>query len=73
MTLGKAVDEWMTKLGLLAAVKPRERGKYGYELDVEIAAVKRPLDLTTVGVGVSQALADRGAWVGVPTWNAASL
>ena len=54
--LAKAVDIWMTKLGLLAAVKPRERGKYGYELNVEIEGVKRSLDLTTVGVGVSQAL-----------------
>ncbi len=56
VSLGAAVDQWMAKLGLLAAVKPRERGKYGYELNVEISGVDRPLDLTTVGVGVSQAL-----------------
>lgn len=54
--LGEAVDAWVRELGLLASVHPAEGGKYGYELNVSIDGVNRPLDLTTVGVGVSQAL-----------------
>jgi predicted ATPase len=54
--LGEAVDAWVEKLGLLDSVHPSEGGKYGYELNVSIEGVGRPLDLTTVGVGVSQAL-----------------
>lgn len=54
--LGEAVDAWVEELGLLASVHPSEGGKYGYELNVSIEGVGRPLDLTTVGVGVSQAL-----------------
>jgi predicted ATPase len=54
--LSTAVDRWVKELGLLAAVHPRERGKFGYELNVSIEGVDRPMDLTTVGVGVSQAL-----------------
>lgn len=54
--LGEAVDAWVRELGLLASVHPSEGGKYGYELNVSIEGVDRSLDLTTVGVGVSQAL-----------------
>lgn len=54
--LGQAVDLWMKELALLASVHPREQGKYGYELNVSMDGVSRELDLTTVGVGVSQAL-----------------
>lgn len=54
--LGEAVDAWVKELGLLASVHPSEGGKYGYELNVSIEGVDRALDLTTVGVGVSQAL-----------------
>jgi hypothetical protein len=56
VSLKTAVDRWMDALGLLASVSPHERGKYGYELNVKIDGVTQPLDLTTVGVGVSQAL-----------------
>lgn len=54
--LGTAVDQWMAALDLLAAVRSHDRGKLGYELELDVEGVKRPLDLTTVGVGVSQAL-----------------
>ncbi|MEA2358223.1 MAG: hypothetical protein QOI62_1483 [Solirubrobacteraceae bacterium] len=54
--LGQAVDEWMSALGLLATVRSQERGKLGYELHLRMEGVGRDLDLTTVGVGVSQAL-----------------
>lgn len=54
--LGHAVDEWMKALRLLSGVRSEERGKLGYELQLAVEGVRRPLDLTTVGVGVSQAL-----------------
>jgi hypothetical protein len=56
VSLTRAVDSWVKALGLLASVKPIELGKYGYELTVNMEGVDRALDLTTVGVGVSQAL-----------------
>lgn len=56
LPLSAAVDEWMKALGLLAGVRSQERGKLGYELQLNVEGVRRPLDLTTVGVGVSQAL-----------------
>jgi predicted ATPase len=54
--LGEAVDAWLAELGLLAAVRSEERGKLGFELHLSVDGVTRDLDLTTVGVGVSQAL-----------------
>lgn len=54
--LSHAVDEWMAAMSLLSSVTSQERGKLGYELHVRVAGVSRDLDLTTVGVGVSQAL-----------------
>jgi predicted ATPase len=54
--LGEAVNEWVKVLGLLSGVRSEERGKLGYELQLAVEGVRRPLDLTTVGVGVSQAL-----------------
>jgi len=54
--LGVSVDKWMAELGLLARVRSTEQGKLGYELSVSVEGVDRDLDLTTVGVGVSQAL-----------------
>jgi predicted ATPase len=46
----------MNALGLLSGVRSEERGKLGYELQLDVEGVRRSLDLTTVGVGVSQAL-----------------
>lgn len=54
--LGEAVNEWVAEMQLLASVHATERGKLGYELHVSIEGLDRDLDLTTVGVGVSQAL-----------------
>jgi AAA ATPase domain/Protein of unknown function (DUF3696) len=56
MTLGAAVNEWVSAIDLLASVHSKDRGKLGYELHLVIEGVSRDLDLTTVGVGVSQAL-----------------
>lgn len=56
VSLGEAVDHWMTALGLLSSVRSQERGKLGYELHLAMDGIARDLDLTSVGVGVSQAL-----------------
>lgn len=56
LSLGQAVDEWMGAMDLLSSVRSEERGKLGYELRLNVEGVQRDLDLTTVGVGVSQAL-----------------
>jgi predicted ATPase len=54
--LGRAVDYWLESIGLLSSVDVHERGKLGYEINLHIEGVKKSLDLTAVGVGVSQAL-----------------
>lgn len=54
--LRTAVNEWVGSLNLLSSVESKESGKLGYELHLKIEGVSRDLDLTTVGVGVSQAL-----------------
>lgn len=55
-TLSDSVDYWLGTLGLLSSVAVEERGKLGYEVNLRIHGVKKSLDLTAVGVGVSQAL-----------------
>jgi predicted ATPase len=54
--LSQAVDDWMSAMNLLSSVRSQERGKLGYELHLRVEGMSRDLDLTTVGVGVSQAL-----------------
>ncbi len=54
--LSEAVDYWLRILGLLSSVAVQERGKLGYEVNLRIDGVRKTLDLTAVGVGVSQAL-----------------
>jgi hypothetical protein len=54
--LEQAVNLWLSALDLLSSVRAEERGKLGYEMQLEVAGVSRALDLTAVGVGVSQAL-----------------
>jgi hypothetical protein len=56
ISLQDAVNEWMGAMNLLSSVHAEEQGKLGYELHLRVEGVKRDLDLTTVGVGVSQAL-----------------
>jgi predicted ATPase len=56
LRLQDAVNEWMASMQLLSSVHAEERGKLGYELHLSVEGVRRDLDLTTVGVGVSQAL-----------------
>lgn len=56
MKLGEAVDAWVSEFGLAARVRTRDAGRHGFELLVEVDGLARPLDPTSVGVGVSQVL-----------------
>jgi predicted ATPase len=52
--LGEAVNEWLSYLDIGEAVTARSHGKLGVGLDLKVGGQIR--DLTSVGVGVSQAL-----------------
>lgn len=54
--LQRAVDRWMTHLGIHSSVVSRELGNLGHVLGIFDDAVPVPMDLTQVGVGVSQVL-----------------
>jgi predicted ATPase len=54
--LCEAVDEWLTYLELGSSLMTADMGRLGIELTVGQDAAGRDLDLTAVGVGVSQAL-----------------
>jgi hypothetical protein len=56
LPLLEAVNRWVSEMELLSSVASQERGKLGYELHLAVDGVSRELDLTSVGVGVSQAL-----------------
>lgn len=55
-SLEAAVTNWMRYLDLAEGIETRDRGKLGHELKVLPAGMKKPQDLTHVGVGVSQVL-----------------
>lgn len=60
-TIGKAklieaLSQWLDYMGLLEKVATKDRGKIGTELSVHAKGVKQELDLTSIGVGVSQIL-----------------
>lgn len=55
-SLQDAVVVWLQHMGMLRSVSTEEAGKLGYKLTVCIPELDRELDLTTVGVGVSQVL-----------------
>ena len=52
----EAVDEWIQYLGVSDGVVTRDLGSRGHELKVRKAGMAQTLDLTQVGVGVSQIL-----------------
>lgn len=61
MMIGKAplivaLSYWLEHMGLLEKVTTTDRGKIGTELAVHAKGVEQPLDLTSIGVGVSQVL-----------------
>lgn len=55
-TLIEAIGEWLRYLDMVENVTTNDLGKIGYELKVKSYGVKKELDLTDVGVGVSQVL-----------------
>lgn len=55
-SLAHALQVWLEYMGLLENVNTTDRGKMGTELTVRSHGVKRDLDLTSIGVGVSQVL-----------------
>jgi predicted ATPase len=54
--LGAAVDRWLGFLGVHQGALTEDFGRLGHVLSVRDQDVRRPLDLTQVGVGVSQLL-----------------
>lgn len=54
--LAYALQVWLDYMGLLEDVSTTDRGKMGTELAVRAQGVNRVLDLTSIGVGVSQVL-----------------
>lgn len=55
-TLIYALGIWLEHMGLLSSVKTEDLGKAGTKLSVQMAGVDTELDLTSVGVGISQVL-----------------
>ncbi|RIK41768.1 MAG: hypothetical protein DCC58_12025 [Chloroflexi bacterium] len=55
-TLAEGVRRWLAHLGMATDFATEETLKVGYRLSVHDAAIGRDLDLTSVGVGVSQVL-----------------
>lgn len=55
-TLKDALEQWLVYMGLLNGVLTEDMGKIGTQLSVHSKGVKRLLDLTSIGVGVSQIL-----------------
>ena len=51
-----ALKVWLEHMGLLENVKTTDRGKMGTEISVRADGVNRELDLTSIGIGVSQIL-----------------
>jgi predicted ATPase len=54
--LTEAVDDWIQYMGVSEGVETRDLGSRGHELRVRSAGMVQTLDLTQVGVGVSQVL-----------------
>ncbi len=55
-TLMVALGQWLKYMKLLESVHTTDKGKVGTELIVRQEGVNRDLDLTSIGVGVSQVL-----------------
>lgn len=54
--LGAAVNRWLAFLGVHSEARALELGKFGHFVGVSDASLTRYMDLTQVGVGVSQVL-----------------
>jgi predicted ATPase len=56
VALGDAVTLWLAALGLAASIDTSDRARLGLEARLTMPEVARPIGMTAVGVGVSQAL-----------------
>jgi len=56
MPLGQALNLWLVELGLADEAKATDRGRLGIGLTVSPVGSGRDVDLTSVGIGVSQVL-----------------
>jgi len=56
MELGVALNLWLSELGLADKAQAKDLGRLGMSLSVEPKGLKRLVDLTAVGVGVSQVM-----------------
>ncbi|MGI8936763.1 MAG: AAA family ATPase, partial [Iamia sp.] len=54
--LGEALDFWLQEFGLAENARSRDQGRMGIALGVTPPGIDREVDLTSVGVGVSQVL-----------------
>ncbi len=54
--LGVVLQRWLGYLELIDAVSTNDLGKLGYQVEVQDLGVQRKLDLTAVGLGISQVL-----------------
>ena len=54
--LGTALNEWLEWFGLADGASAKDHGRHGFELKVRPEGAAHEVDLTSVGVGVSQAL-----------------
>ena len=54
MPLRAAVNHWLDAFEMAAGIETIDRPRLGLEPRISISDVKRPLDMTAVGVGVSQ-------------------
>ena len=52
----EALQIWLQRMGLVESVETEEMSKAGYQLTVQTVGLDKKLDLTSVGVGVSQVL-----------------
>ena len=56
MTLERGLEHWLARLGLADSVNVNDMGRFGLGLQVVPHDMGRPVDLTSVGVGVSQVM-----------------
>lgn len=56
MTLGNALNLWLSEFGLASQAEAKDLGRLGMSLTVTPSGGSRLIDLTSVGVGVSQVL-----------------
>jgi predicted ATPase len=56
MSLKSALTIWLERMGLTFGIQTKDRGKIGTELSISARGLSDGVDLTNVGVGVSQVL-----------------